>query len=41
MHATPIVPGVAYRVKYQGRTVDVLAPHGCDAICTILNFIAG
>lgn len=36
MFATPIIPGTAYRVKYQGRTLDVLAAHGCDAICSVL-----
>jgi hypothetical protein len=39
MLATPITPGQAYRVTYQGRTLDVLAAHGCDAICTVLDFL--
>mgnify|MGYP000237552203 CR=1 FL=1 len=39
MHATPIIPGIAYRVKFQGRTVDVLAPHPCDAICIGLSLL--
>lgn len=39
MLASPVIPGVAYRVKYQGRTIDVLAAHGCDAICTVLKLL--
>jgi len=39
MTATPIIPGTAYRVKHQGRTLDVFAAHGCDAIVSVLRLL--
>lgn len=41
MSATPITPGRAYRVKFQGQTFDVIAAHGCDAICAVLDLFMG
>jgi len=41
MLATPIIPGMAYRVKHQGLSIDVLAAHGCDAICAVLRMLGG
>ena len=41
MLATPIIPGMAYRVKHQGLSIDVLASHGCDAIRAVLAMIRG
>lgn len=39
MLASPIIPGKSYRVKHQGKTIDVLAAHGCDAICAVLGMV--
>jgi hypothetical protein len=36
MFATPIIPGRLYRVRCAGRVLEVIAPHGCDAICRAL-----
>lgn len=39
MSAHPIVPGRAYRVRYQGRHLTVLADHPCTAICRALSIL--
>ena len=39
MHATPVIPGITYRVTGVGLDITVLAGHGCDAICIALNLI--
>lgn len=36
MSATPIIPGRLYRVRGAGMDLDVIAAHGCDAICSVL-----
>lgn len=36
MSATPIIPGRLYRVRVAGMDLDVIAAHGCDAICSVL-----
>lgn len=36
MSAQPIIPGRLYHVRGAGIDMDVLAPHGCDAICRAL-----
>lgn len=41
MLASPIRPGKAYRVKHNGRSIDVLAPTGADAILAVLNMQEG
>jgi hypothetical protein len=39
MTAIPLTPGKAYRVKHGGKTIDVLARHGCEAIVAVLAFL--
>lgn len=39
MHATPITPGFIYRVTGCGIDINVLAGHGCDAICIALAMV--
>lgn len=39
MIASPVIPGRCYRVKHQGRTINVLAGHACDAICIALGML--
>jgi len=39
MHAAPIIPGEAYRVTFAGHSIDVLASHGCAAICAVLALL--
>lgn len=41
MSAVPLVPGRAYRVRYQDRTVDVLAAGPVDALLCVLEMIGG
>ena len=36
MSATPIIPGRLYRVRGCGLDLNVIAAHGCDAICSVL-----
>lgn len=36
MSATPIIPGRLYRVRGAGLDIQVIAAHGCDAICNVL-----
>ena len=36
MSAKAIIPGRLYRVHGAGLDMDILAPHGCDAICHAL-----
>lgn len=36
MSAKPIIPGRLYRVRGAGLDLEVIAPHGCDAICNAL-----
>lgn len=37
MIAVPIVPGRLYHVRGCGIELDVIAAHGCDAICHALG----
>jgi hypothetical protein len=39
MTALPVRPGILYEVKFRGRSITVLAPHGCDAICAVLSLL--
>lgn len=36
MSAMPIIPGRLYRVRGAGMDIEVIAAHGCDAICNII-----
>lgn len=37
MRATPIIPGRLYRVRGGGLDINVIAAHGCEAICNVLS----
>lgn len=37
MHATPIIPGLIYHVSGAGLDINILAGHGCDAVCIALK----
>lgn len=39
MHASPVIPGFLYHVKGCGLDLNIVAPHGCDAICIALGFL--
>lgn len=39
MRASPIIPGLLYRVRGSGIDCTVLAGHGCDAILIGLGLI--
>lgn len=39
MSATPLIPGRLYHVRGAGFDLDVVASHGCDAICRVLNLL--
>lgn len=39
MSATPLIPGRLYRVRGAGRDLKVIAPHGCDAIVSVLRLL--
>lgn len=39
MSARPIIPGFLYHVRGCGLDLNVVAPHGCVAILTVLNLI--
>lgn len=37
MSATPIVPGLLYRVRFQGTSRAVFARNPIDALCIVLG----
>ncbi len=37
MSAQVIIPGRLYRVRGAGLDMNVIAGHGCDAICRVLG----
>lgn len=37
MSAIPMIPGHAYRVRYHGQAIMVLATHPCDALAIALD----
>ncbi|MBS1198129.1 MAG: hypothetical protein H6R18_1914 [Proteobacteria bacterium] len=39
MSARPIIPGRLYHVRGSGIDIKVIAAHGCDAICNVLQEI--
>jgi hypothetical protein len=39
MAATPLIPGRLYHVRGAGLDFNVLAGHGCDAICIALGML--
>lgn len=39
MVATPLIPSCLYHVRGAGLDFNVLAAHGCDAICIALGML--
>lgn len=39
MSATPLIPGKLYRVCGAGIQIDMIARHGCDAICAAMAIV--
>jgi hypothetical protein len=39
MSARPLIPGRAYSVRHQGRSITVLAAGPCEAILRVLDLL--
>ncbi|WP_334157901.1 hypothetical protein [Oryzomicrobium sp.] len=39
MLASPLIPGRLYRARGAGLDLNIIAPHGCDAICRVLGML--
>lgn len=41
MSAAPIIPGRLYRVRYLGRSLEVVADHACSALAVAIDSLLG